>query len=411
MCRPNAPNTPHSKRSPDLLKRRRVQLYVASFLADTAGHGYPLVVAQYALDALGASAFHLGLLGAVRSVSYGAVCLILAGWSDRVGSMPLVRGSLLVLSFAAMPLTLSARSLPLLYLANALVGVALGLFWPPLQRELSLLSPGPLLWRALGAFNLYWAAGAAAGAFAALPAYVHFGFTRAIVFCAVLFLLALLCTLWRRGHELAVRGALEPEAVHPAKARLFLHLAWLANFAGAFAIGAMHDLFVYVGDRYLLTTASVSAIVFAKEIGRFAAFAFLRRFSGWHYSLAWLAAGQGLAAAALLAGGFVRNPAVLFALFALVGGFVGLTYYSSFYYGLNLRQEEGRKSGLHEGILAAGIFLGPLASGAAGDLLPRWPGVVLFLPGTVLLVVLALTLAMARRRGRSLPADPETDDG
>ena len=42
-------------------------------------------------------------------------------------------------------------------------------------------------------------------------------------------------------------------------------------------------------------------------------------------------------------------------LFPVLGFFTGLSYYSSLYYGLNLRSGEGRKSSVHEAILARGI--------------------------------------------------------
>ena len=65
--------------------------------------------------------------------------------------------------------------------------------------------------------------------------------------------------------------------------------------------------------------------------------------------------------------------------------------------GLNLRAEEGRKSGLHEGILAMGLALGPLASGVAGELFPAWPGAILAAPGAVILLGLVVMLLLARR--------------
>ena len=183
------------------------------------------------------------------------------------------------------------------------------------------------------------------------------------------------------------------------KAQLFLYLGWIANFSAAFTFGGIHYIFVYVGREYHLGVW-VGAIIFAKELGRFCAFVTLRYCSGWHYSLRCLAIVQLLGGIAVIASAFVRAPALLFLLFFIAGCFIGLAYYSSFFYGLNLRSEEGKKAGIHEGILASGTFLGPLLCGAVGSLYPDWPGGVLLLPGVVIVVSLGLLLLLAAHSSR-----------
>ena len=110
------------------LRRGRSKLYLASFLVDAVGHGYGLVVVEYALSELGASTSELGLLGATRPLVYAVTCLTLGKWSDRVGSMPLLRAGLICLAVVVLPLALTARSLAPLYLAAAGVGFSLAFF-------------------------------------------------------------------------------------------------------------------------------------------------------------------------------------------------------------------------------------------------------------------------------------------
>jgi hypothetical protein len=55
---------------------------------------------------------------------------------------------------------------------------------------------------------------------------------------------------------------------------------------------------------------------------------------------------------------------------------------------LNLRSAEGKKSGIHESILALGLCLGPLVCGQAGQTFQGRPGVVLLVPGAVILLTL-----------------------
>ena len=91
-------------------------------------------------------------------------------------------------------------------------------------------------------------------------------------------------------------------------------------------------------------------------------------------------------------------------LFAVAGAYSGLAYYSSIYYGLNLREGEGRKSSLHEGILSLGLSIGPLACGTVGWALPDEPGAIVLFTGVVVLicgVVEAGTWVRGRRAGPS----------
>jgi hypothetical protein len=156
---------------------------------------------------------------------------------------------------------------------------------------------------------------------------------------------------------------------------------------------------VHVGKGLSFGVVTVGVILASREVGRLMAFACLRWWPGWHYSLGWLAATQLAAASALIASGFVESPAAYFALFLVFGLYLGLAYYSSVYYSLNLRSAEGRKSELHEGVLAVGLALGPFYCGTVGEAFPSWPGVVPFAAGLVLAAGLAVEVALARRRG------------
>jgi hypothetical protein len=83
--------------------------------------------------------------------------------------MRLMRWGLGLLTLVVTPATLlvgSLGSITGLYFTNAAFGFTLALYWPPLMRELSLLSPGRTLWRTVGAFNICWAIGMALGSFA-----------------------------------------------------------------------------------------------------------------------------------------------------------------------------------------------------------------------------------------------------
>jgi len=395
------------------LRAKRAQLYTASFLVDAIGHAFPLVMALRARHVYQASALDLGFLGMAWTAVYAAVCFLAGGLSDRLGSSRLFRAGLILLSLVVGPFAVWAQGLAQLYLVNALFGLGLAFFWPPLQRELSFLSPGRTLWTSLGAFNLAWAAGSSFGTWLGGPSvYADLGFTPLAFAASGIILLALISTLGRwtaPGHarvEISADAAAIDAPVDPARATLFLHLGRVANFCSALAMAGTHAVFVDVALRLGLSAGSSALILIAKEAGRFVAFTLLRSVSAWHYSLAWLVALQAAGALALLAGGATADPTLLAIVFFILGLFSGLAYYSSIYYALNLRAAEGRKSAVHEGILALGAVLGPFACGVAGDLFPAWPGGVLASTGLLLLGGCAVELGMARvaSANRSWPA-------
>lgn len=394
-------------------KTERSRLYLSAFFIDVVGHGYSLLVSAHAQRDLGASPGELGLLGTVTTVAYAAVCLTAGGSSDRRGSRPLMAASLTFIAVLVLPVALLSNSTGILYAANAAMGACLAFFWPPVFRELSFLSPGKLLWRSLGAFNLAWAVGAVVGTWGAPKLFAQIGFPRAGSVLVVFTLLGLVSLAWRRAPVPAAPPRVPSEAAGAVpregdplpsadeRAQVFLRLAWVANFCASFAMNGLHAVFIYVTSSLGLELGGWAVLILTgKEIGRLAGFGLCRWFSGWHYSFAWLAALQLAGGGALVLAGFVTEPAALFLLFVVLGLSSGLAYYSSIFYALSLRSEEGKQSGLHEGILATGAFLGPLALGVAGEVSATWTGAVPCTAGAVILLGLALEVRLKNLAGR-----------
>jgi predicted MFS family arabinose efflux permease len=118
-------------------------------------------------------------------------------------------------------------------------------------------------------------------------------------------------------------------------------------------------------------------------------FALLWRWSGWHYRFRWL-----LAAYVLLVGSFgtlllVRHLWWLVAAQAAFGLAVGLIYYSSLFYSMDVGETKGEHGGLHETAIGVGIFIGPTLGSAALYLFPAQPNASVWTVGAVLLAGLA----------------------
>jgi hypothetical protein len=280
------------------------------------------------------------------------------------------------------------------------VGLGLAFIWAPIQRELSLWSPGNILWRALGVFNVSWAAGGIVGTLA-LPEIRRRWGMGAAMSALVAVIAATWAFLRQRPAARSPDASLAAlETVPAATARLFVRLGWLANFAQAVSVGALHYMLADVARRFGWSPLWAMSILAAKEGGRFLAFLLLRFVPGWHYSLRWLLGVQALGGAALVACGFTDSPGAYLAFFAIAGAFSGLAYYSSIYDGLNLREGEGQKSSLHEGILSLGLSIGPIACGVVGGLWPDEPGALVAFVGCIVLLCGLFELGLwARSRG------------
>jgi MFS family permease len=381
----------------------RLRLYVAAFSTDAAAYSFFVLLAVHAQHGLGAGPAALGWLGTITTAVYAALCFFTGGLSDRIGSRPLYLGGAMLLAAVALPAAFFSRSLPHLYIAGALFGVGLGFFWPPLQRQLFIFSPRGALWRTAGTFNVAWAAGICLGSLGGASFYERLGFREGLALCLGLILLTLVCAVWPVPAAAGGEGSRRPpEApgvrMDARRAAAFLRLAWLANFAAYFAFNGITYLLPHISDRLGFSVLQLGLFLFTANFARFTAFLLLRRFAGWQYSLGWLAVFQLLGGGALAALAFSREAALFYPLFALFGAFAGISYYSSFFYGLNLGARQGRNSGLHEGILSLGMTFGPLLSGLAAKSAPAWPGAVFGFTGLVVLAALVLEWRLARSR-------------
>lgn len=392
---------PAGPKEAGLLRSARVRIYAASFLVDAATYSFSVALSCHAESRLGKGYWELGKLGAITAFSYSLMCLLTGGLSDRVGSLPLAFASLGLIA-ATQVGTLFAATFDHLLLAGAAMGISLSLFWPPILRQLSLLSPGSKLWSTLGVFNILWAMGVALGTAATPAVYAAWDLGRTLTLGLGVALAAAAVLAARMPAPLAPRDRVPQlgEAVPPERARLFLSLAWIANFTAFFALVGLVRIFPRISSDLGIPLERMGWILFPLDLGKIAAFCVLTWCPFWHYSFAWLAAAQGAAGIALVAAGLAEAWGLFVILFPVLGALSGLTYFSSIYYGLNLREGEGKKSAIHETILSSGVCFGPLLCGLVGEKFTSRPGAAIVFGGLVVLGGLSLQLLWYRNGSR-----------
>ena len=389
-----------STRDPGRLGRLRI--YTAAFCVDAIGYGYSLLVPVRAQEAFEAGPLRLGILGTVSMLTYALICAKSGRLSDRLGSQRLFLLGLGLLGLVGLPLTFMATNLVTLFVASIVAHAGLGLFWPPLERQLFVLSPKSRLARTAGTFNCTWAAGICLGTIGGASLYGRLGYDWGLGLLGAFAVLALIVLLPRFGRATPIPGtsaeSLPAERLPSQEViKVFLLIGWTANFAAYFASRGIEYLFTHMRDERGYTVEYMGWFLLSIHLTRLVAFFVLRRSTRWHYSLRFLFGVQVAAAASLITLSFLEEPVWFFVLLPVLGFFVGLSYFSSFYYGFQITSKEGENSGNHELFLALGMTFGPLVCGLAAHWAPGWPEIILAVSGGALILALVVESRMASR--------------
>jgi predicted MFS family arabinose efflux permease len=253
--------------------------------------------------------------------------------------------------------------------------------WPTLEALVSEGETLETLPKCIGIYNLTWA-GASAVAYFLGGAMLESLGERSLFFVpAGLHGVQLVLVAWlarashRRTPSLAVaepRAAQEPPTGRYARvrARNFLRLAWIANPFAYVAINTIVAIIPALAQRHELSPMWAGFFCSLWFFARFGAFAGLWLWPGWHYRFRWF-----LGAYALMLLGFgiiLLSPELWPVLLAQVGfgAAVGLVYYSSLFYSMDVGETKGEHGGIHEAAIGAGIFGGPAVGAAALALFP-----------------------------------------
>ncbi len=377
----------------------RLRIYAAAFCMDAAAYGANLLLPMRALKSFDAGPLELGLIGTIIQATYTIVCILTGRLSDRVGSRTLYLPGAAIVSLVAIPIIYFSDSLWGLYLAAPILGLGLGFYWAPLEREMGEASKPGNLWKTAGTFNCVWALGICLGSYGGPELYSWLSFeagTILLLALAGLALFLLLPPLRIEAHP-GTSDNLETIEAGTGSKHLLL-VAWIANFSAYFAINGITNQLPYLGEKHLkIGLGMVGLLALSINLARFGGFLTLRRLQGWNYSPAWLFLFQLLAASSLLLLSGADSLAHYFILLPLLGIFCSLSYSLSFYYGLAASSKAGRNSGLHEAVLSLGLMSGPLACGTAAWALPDWPAAALAAAGSLILLALLVELLIFKK--------------
>ena len=284
--------------------------------------------------------------------------------------------------------------------------------WPALEALVSENESKSGVQHMVGVYNCTWSAAAAVAYFTGGPLYDRLGRGAIFWLPAGFFLVQFILLHWlsqRRGTVMAPAPDpgdplpfAEPEAgrrtVNPHG---FLKMAWLAN---PFAYVAMNTLLAVmpgIARKLDLSATQVGLYCSIWFFARFAAFAILWKWTGWHYRFRWLFSAF-LALIISFTFLLLARQLWMFALAQVFFGFsAGLIYYSSLFYSMDLGEASAEHGGLHEAAIGAGICAGPAVGAASLQFLPHQSNSGAFaVSGLLLLGLGGLLLIWRSQRAR-----------
>lgn len=325
-------------------------------------------------------------LGALNGLLYAAGSFLAGRLAQRRGAFAALKPG-----YAIMAVTLGLGALADHAAVHVLVLVVwtagISLTWPAFEYVVSSGEPVGRLPRLLGIYSVVWSAGASVGTLLGGAMMEHLGMRSVFVVPALIN-----ATQWIAAVLLERRAAAQPPppAVTPAEQEerrrrrderrkapvppeLFLKLAWLGNPFGFVAISAVLPVIPRIAERFELSATLAGVFCSVWYFARMGAFVLFWLWRGWHYRFRWLVGAMAalvLSYAAILLG---RELWLLLAAQVVFGGALGLLYFSSLYYSMDVGEDsQGTHGGIHEAAIGLGAFVGP-AVGAVS--LRLWPTV------------------------------------
>lgn len=288
--------------------------------------------------------------------------------------------------------------------------IAVCFTWPTLQALLSHdQSPGQSS-RTAGIYNIMWAGTAAAAYLTSGTLLDNFGGEilfwvsggLSVIQIVMLFRLERLATAVSAANPKSDADAIfsTPHPRPPANARTF---AWLARIANPFAYVAIYGVLPVIpklSEKLGLTPTYASLICSVWFWARLGAFVWFWRWPVWHYRFRWLLGSFVAMIASFLMILLSSSIWMLITAQTIFGLTIGLIYYSSLFYSMDLGESKGKGGGLHEAAIGLGIFIGPTAGVAALHFFPKHENAGTWGMGALLLVGLLLFLIVRIRGNR-----------
>lgn len=317
--------------------------------------------------------FGFGEVENLLTAALGGFVYIIAAWqggrlAQRHGCIRMICiGCCVIILSLTLGLLFTSPTAQVMVFGLWTVGVCL--IWPALEALISQRA-GVKLAKMVGIYNVTWAGGAAIAYFTAGILIEKLGmlslFWLPLALTAIeLAILPFVAKCLKNENDRSFDEANLTDAFREADTKTFLRMAWIANPFSYVAINTVIPLIPSIAEKLSLSTGMAGIVCSLWMFARLAAFAVLWRWTGWHYGFRWLMGSFGLMILCFF--GMLMSHSIAF-LLAAQAGFglaIGLIYYSSLYYSMNVTENQGSNAGLHEAMIGVGLFVGPAAGAAS----------------------------------------------
>jgi predicted MFS family arabinose efflux permease len=356
--------------------------------------------------------FGFGNLGNLLVSALGGLVYVFAAWqggrfAQRFGYFTALKTGFGGLA-ACLTLGALVPSLPTVLLVFVLWSATVCFTWPTLEALVSDGVRDDILPKNIGIYNVVWSAGAASMFFVGGTLYERLG--HASIFWLPALLHGCLCLIVLRlgknpvptpPHALPAVASPPAEAItviQPVSPQTFLRMVWLAIPFSYIGITTVIAVIPALANTLKLTTAQAGLFCSTWMFFRMGTFVGLWQWTGWHYRFRWL-----LGAFVGLIAGFsllllATNLALLIIAQAVFGVAVGLIYYSSLFYSMDVGETKGEHGGLHEAMIGAGMCLGPAVGALSLCLAPGFPNAGTYTVTALLACGLAGLIGLRWRR-------------
>ena len=261
--------------------------------------------------------------------------------------------------------------------AAGVVNIGMCFIWPVLE---ALVSEGAHAARAVGIYNITWAAANAAAYFIGGTLIVKFGYQSMFYLPLIFVLVQLALVFWlEKIHGVVVGEPGEPpndaSRPSPARAKNFQRMAWLANPFAYIAINTLIAVLPGIAAKFQLSTSLAGFVCSLWCFARVVAFVTLWRWTGWHYKFPWLAGAFALLIISFTTILVAHTLAVVLVAQVFFGAGIGLIYYSSLFYAMDAHDSSSEHGGIHEAAIGVGNSVGPAVGALALWLAPQNAGV------------------------------------
>jgi MFS family permease len=274
-----------------------------------------------------------------------------------------------------------AQTVPAHYAVMMVWTIGMCFTWPTLEALVSEGEDRKGLATMIGIYNVVWASGAAVSCFTGgalletlgprslfwFPAILH-----GLQFALVLVLRHAARQLPPLPHRTDDTGPIDPHdaRVPIERRRVFLRLAWVANPFAYIAMNTVIPLIPHVATRFDLSTTLAGFVGSVWMFARLFTFGALWFWPGWHYRARWLVGAYVLMVGSFAALLLINHLAVVVLAQLAFGLAVGLIYYSSLFYAMDVGETKGEHGGMHEALIGVGLCAGPAIGTTALRLAP-----------------------------------------